>query len=218
MWSFPESLARFVMVGIALCTAASTMRLCFADVVPSDTVKVTDESGKVINDFFGKPAMRTVNETDENSGAAFLITLPFSPGVTQGQIYLTEPDPCPKPDKDCKPSSFASDTIGISKTTVQGKDALAVQFLSDCPKATDCVIQIPDGATKIPETGAFQDVTRYFFPDLFDPKTGALKDPKKPPPFRLNIQSDVPEPAAWPLMAGSLVLVLARARRKRTKD
>jgi hypothetical protein len=184
MTSFGKSFIRlFALLTVGLSISGGTTRALGGPVnladppTDSDTLKITDETGKVIKDFFNKDAMLTAAEENE-SAAGFLITLAIVQGFKEGSVYLTEPD-CPKGDADCKPSSFASDVVSLGKTTVSGKDALAVLLLSDCPKPTDCVIEIPDGATKISETGGFQDLSQFFFPSLFDPKTGMLLDPKK---------------------------------------
>ena len=151
----------------------------------SDTVKITDDAGNILNDSQGMPMTATLSEgsgggVDTPNSINFTIPIASSPDVPQ--VVLTEPDTPPGS------AAVVSDSMNLAPSG----SVTFFFFSSDAdPAAGECPAEF---FPCIPETGSDQDVTDAFF------FVHAA-------PFRIIVSSDVsevPEPTTITLIGVGL--------------
>ena len=151
----------------------------------SDTLEITDANGILLNDINGQPAIVSV----EDSGEPPLLSIVMA-GTLAATVkaWLQEPGTV----------GVLSDSITITQS---GPNLLTVSFSSVVSETVSCT---PGyfGSPCTVETGQLQDVTPVLFP------FGV-------PPFRVKVQSEVPEASTALLLASGVVALAATQRGRR---
>jgi hypothetical protein len=146
-----------------------------AEPIPSDRVVITAANGKVILDVTRSESTPNLPELGISSGH---LKVPHNAmNVNAGLILLDANNP-----------NLISDWVRVRVFPGKKEDTLYITFKSNPDeKSLRLPRDFPKGAPRIAETGQLQNVTA----DLF-PKYAAAN---VPPPFTVQVQSDLDQPA-----------------------
>jgi hypothetical protein len=194
----PQTVATLTLLGVLLAAGTAS-----AEPILSDRVVITAADGKVIVDATRNESTPNLPELGISSGP---LKVPHNAmNVNAGLILVDANNP-----------NIISDWMRVRVFSGKKHDTLYITFKSNPDeKSLKLPADFPKGAPRIAETGQLQNVTAYLFPKYADAKV--------PPPFTVQVQSDLdkpdpapaPEPASLALLGTGLLALGGYAWRRR---